>query len=211
MAPTARPGVSQSVVVWRDTTAKGVYFLTNVHDPTDATTLDRRKKGEGIVTKTAPKVAADYNRHMGFVDAMNHTKDSYKTQLTYHRRWYMGVIFYIIDISIINALICYRQLDHPGMSQADFRIELRRQLVMRGGHPPRSPRKRVRLSFDGPRPAIMFSQGPHLVMKNEETTGRRCRECSRQGGDSKSLFYCKTCLFYLHPECFAAWHDPTTQ
>jgi hypothetical protein len=199
MAKTDDPLHPMSIVVWRDTAADGFYTLSNVHDPTKITTVDRRKKGVGFITKPAPQCVADYNTYMGFVDSMNHMKCSYKVQLQYHHRWYMGVVFYVLELSIINALVLFRQTGHPGVSHKSFREQLVDQLVARSG----GASKRHSVSEPEELPERLSKA--HIIKKTDRRG--RCSHCVAQGiPDAKAHYKCGTCGVPLHTDCFYDYH-----
>jgi len=207
MAASAQPDSSLSVVVWHDTTDKGVYFLSNVHDPEQPAEVERRKKGAPAVTKSAPQVAADYNKHMGAVDAINHMKHSFKTQLRYKHRWYMGVVFYIIDISIINALVCFRQLCNSDVDQGRFRIDLMNELARPAEVSVKTPTKRKRVDVKSPVAPSALLPGPHLIRRIGGDHPVSCAQCTKVGKPRKRTLYdCVTCDHFLHPDCFLEWH-----
>ncbi|KAL6056695.1 Ankyrin repeat domain-containing protein [Balamuthia mandrillaris] len=62
--------------------------------------------------KRAPMVAIDYNVHMGFCDSCNHMKRNYSLQQIHVRRWYMCILYFVLELSVINSLVIWRKL-HP--------------------------------------------------------------------------------------------------
>lgn len=201
MARTNRLLNPVSVVVFRDTSADGFYVLSNVHDPTETELITRRKKGHvGLLEKDAPVAVADYNRCMGFVDSMNHMKVNYDISLQYKHRWYMGVLFYVLELSIINALVIFRQFGHPKVTHLAFREKLLQELVERAQ---RRPARQAAAPFQEV-PANL--QQAHIIVKLDAQ--QRCAYCYSLGKkDSKTSYGCATCKEGLHAACFLERHE----
>jgi len=200
MAPTPLPDQPLSVVVFRDTSADGFYVLSNVHNPADTEVIKRRKKGvAGLVPKDAPVAVADYNKGMGYVDSMNHMKVNYSVSLTYKYRWYMGIIFYVLELSIINALVVFRQLGHEDLRHLDFRKQLITQLAARAKVAARQN------SAPEPEPVPEHLREAHIIVRLPSQ--RRCVHCFQTDGRScKTSYGCATCGKALHADCFFAFH-----
>ncbi len=130
LVPTTKPNQPLSVVVFHNPSAGGFYVFSNIYDPTETEFIYRRKKGvASLVPKDAPVAVADFE--MGYVDSMNHKKVNFDLALTYKHRWYMVVIFYVLELSIINALVVLSQFCHEQLSHVDFRRQLAIVLVAR--------------------------------------------------------------------------------
>lgn len=209
---TAEP-TPLSVVIWRDSDVKGTVFLSTCHDPTEEQQVTRRKAGQASVNKPAPLVAAEYNRHMGFCDSCNHMKRNYSIQLIHRRRWYMCMIYYILELSIINSLIIYRAHRHSSITHLDFRKKLILQLFGRnmctGGEP---QAKRIRISKDQ-LPEVRLTHGGHLVTRHPKPEGAMCKLCYMQKAKStRSRYWCSLCQVPLHPDtCFYEYHTMENQ
>ncbi|KAG5884022.1 hypothetical protein JTB14_014797 [Gonioctena quinquepunctata] len=54
-----------------------------------------------------PSVISYYNKHMGGVDKANTLMDLYKTT-SKAKRWYYSIFTYLLDISVVNAWLIYR-------------------------------------------------------------------------------------------------------
>jgi len=78
---------------------------------------------------------AEYNKGIGYVDLMNHMKVNHSVSLTCKYPLYMGIIFYVLELSIINALVVFRQLGHEDLRHLDFRKQLITQLAARTNVP----------------------------------------------------------------------------
>ncbi|XP_058789674.1 piggyBac transposable element-derived protein 3-like [Phymastichus coffea] len=61
---------------WLD--KKPVHFLSNFHDPSDLSEVERRQKDGSLKTIACPQIAKDYNAHMGFVDKSDQMKSFYE-------------------------------------------------------------------------------------------------------------------------------------
>jgi hypothetical protein len=92
--------------IWRDSDPDGTFFLSPFHIGDEFTTLTRRVDRVGVVEKTAPMVAKDYNQFMGPCDRMNSLRASNRLHLVHKRRWYMGLLYFALDTLLVNAYIC---------------------------------------------------------------------------------------------------------
>lgn len=197
-----------SVYTWRDSDKNGTLFLSTCHKPSDTVEVRRRVRGGPDVIKPAPKCAADYNVHMGFCDSANHMKTSYAVQLTHHRRWYMCVIYYVLEMSVLNSLVIWRQrVGQPQLSHLAFRDTLIDSLLGRSSAyagallPP--PAKRQRLDANR-LPARRLTKEPHLIASGQKRNCKWCYAVSKT--QSSAVYECVTCGVPLHPKCFQAYH-----
>ena len=198
-----------SVFVWRDSDKKGTPFLSTCHKPTVTKEVRRHVRGAADVLKQAPECAADYNIHMGYCDSANHMKRNYSVQLTHHRRWYMCVVYYVMELSLINSYIIWRKVaDQPTLSHLSFRSSIVDSLLGRSsanmGASGPSPPKRQRID-PAKLPERRLSQEQHLVVSGP---GRNCKWCyAVRKVQSSASFQCDVCGVPLHPkECFKLYH-----
>jgi len=209
------PTEEMSVVVWRDSDPKGTWFLSTVHDPEEVTEVRRRIVGQQSVMRPAPMVAKAYNEDMGFVDSSNHMKRNYSIQLEHRQRWYMCLIYYILELSIMNSLILFRKT-LGDISHAKFRerliLELAGQAIGISALSP--PARRTR--FNEEKDLDRLNHGGHMPTYADKK--RNCVFCwAHDKKESKSTFKCKDCDVYLHiakdkcgRECFRLFYEQET-
>ena len=209
MAPSVPAPLS--VFAWHDSDKNGTLFLSTCHKPTDTVMVRRRVRGAPTVQKPAPKVASDYNQHMGFCDSANHMKRNYAIQLTHHHRWYMCVIYYVLEMAILNSFIIWRSVSgQPNLAHLTFRDSLIDSLLGRssahhGGSLASPPAKRQRLD-PAKLPERRLSQEQHLV--DTCLPPKNCKWCyAVHKRQNKASFQCTTCGVPLHSrECFRLYH-----
>lgn len=81
-----------------------------------------------------PSSIADYNLFMRGVDLFDQKASYYSIQIR-SKRWYLKILFHLIDIALINAHIIYtetyRRSNEKALDQIEFRKEVVRDLVSR--------------------------------------------------------------------------------
>ena len=154
------------ICVWRDTTDEGAWFLSSCHQPTAATVTRRKKGHQGKIQKDAFTVAVDYNMNMGACDQCNAIRHNCTCQLRHHRRWYMGIIYYCLDILMINSHIYYQRLKVKFIPLKDYILSICKALVSKSlaGEVPEGPvQKRSRIDADKDLPASrLLDVGKHF-------------------------------------------------
>ncbi|XP_043473627.1 piggyBac transposable element-derived protein 4-like [Leptopilina heterotoma] len=75
-------------IKWMD--KKPVYFLSNYHDPSETTVVNRRQKNGSLLPINCPVVCADYNKHMGYVDHADRLVATYKIDRK-SKRWWLRI------------------------------------------------------------------------------------------------------------------------
>ena len=66
---------------------------------------------------------------MGSVD-LNDQLRGYYAIGTKSRKWWRYLFWFCVDVSIVNAFILERKaINHPSMTQLDFRVELAKDLI----------------------------------------------------------------------------------
>lgn len=214
--------------VWHDSII--IPFLSTCHSPEEVT-VRRRVTGQAPATITAPRVAADYNKYMGACDQANSLRKSYNVQLRHKHRWYMSMVYYCIDMMIINAMIIFRavrNLNKTNMSQLKFRELLVEGLFARalgagagqGVQTPVRKRKRV-ANRKSPLDALPDERllGRDHFPTSEKTPGEaytthNCKWCYYTSGKVKrTSFRCTKCNVNLHVDrpCFALYHSATNK
>lgn len=90
-----------------------------------------RKRGQPTATKRCPTCAKDYNANMGTCDQCNSLRASYSLQLTHHRRWYMCLVYYGLDLRLISSYIWFKDITGTNMSQKNYRVSVIDALIAR--------------------------------------------------------------------------------
>ncbi len=94
------------------------------------------KHSHGKEERTAPLCADEYNQYMGAVDRSNALRSGSSLQLKHKYRWYMCLIYYCIDILLINSYLVYKhryKRDNFGKtapSQREYRIQLIKAITL---------------------------------------------------------------------------------
>ncbi|CAH1957168.1 unnamed protein product [Acanthoscelides obtectus] len=115
-----------SAIKWMD--SKNVYVLTNYFCPKDTTTVLRRNKAGERQTVYCPKVVPEYNRIMGGVDKFDQLHERYAVGRR-STKWWHRILYYLIDMSIVNSFILMKINRKRTVDQLSFRINLARQLI----------------------------------------------------------------------------------
>ena len=63
-------------IKWMD--KKPVSFLSNYHDSSEMTVVNRRQKDGSVRSVSCPVMSSDYNHHMGYVDYSDRLVASYR-------------------------------------------------------------------------------------------------------------------------------------
>lgn len=203
---------------WKDN--RSVYFLSNMHDPTDVSTAKRRKKDGSLTDIPCPKLLNDYNANMNFVDKFDQLKGNYSLDRR-SKKWWHRIFFSFLDYSVVNAYIVYKDLvAHKDqaentmskkMSHKDFRRQIYLEIM-------KEPETRKRISEDR-LPTIIKQHKPYVppLVRLEgrkhqarSTTSRRCALCSTKAKPVRTAWECDTCTVPLciksTKNCFAQFH-----
>lgn len=89
------------------------------------------KEHNARVDVDCPKIVKNYNKNMGGVDLADMLISLYKIPLK-TRRWYLSIFAQLIDISINNAWLLYRQNKGKEKSLKEFRLDIFESLVKKG-------------------------------------------------------------------------------
>ena len=93
------------LVAWKDRDI--VYCLTNV-TPTVGTGSCYRRSTGGRILLERPNVIEEYNRYMGGVDIADQRRLHSNCTIMGQHRWWLKLLFYLLDVSTANALILYK-------------------------------------------------------------------------------------------------------
>ena len=124
---------------WKD--KRLVTMLSTIHN-TDMVSKTRRIRQAtgGIQEIQKPKMIDEYNNYMGGVDKGDQLLSYYGFN---HRtvKWWKRAAFQLIDISIVNSYIMYRQSKQECyLNHEQFRIRLAEELLSVGTAPNETPR-----------------------------------------------------------------------
>ena len=154
-------------------------FLSTYNPLTEECEVRCRRRRQNAISKPCPQCASDYNKHMGFCDSCNHLKKNYSTQLIYKYRWYMCIVHYALELSLINSLVIWRKVLQVNSTHLGYPEALIEGLVGRASHATatrNSPKaKRRRLSGDS-LPSQRLVNSSHLVHQLEGKS-RYCVWC----------------------------------
>ncbi|XP_042888497.1 piggyBac transposable element-derived protein 4-like [Penaeus japonicus] len=101
---------------------KPITMLSMVHS--SGSVIDTSQRG---VVRTKPKVVVDYNIGMKGVDLSDQQAQSYPT-VWKSIRWYKKVLFYLLDMAVINAFCVHKALGGK-LTLLDFRSVLNRGMM----------------------------------------------------------------------------------
>ena len=202
---------NQLVTAWFD--KRQVAVLSSNFSPNQTVTVQRRmKEAPHIKNVDMPAPIFTYNQYMGGVD-LNDQLRSYYPSGRSGTKWWRYLFWFILDVSIINALILERLSPHQPSSRRrsllHFKLDLAKQLI--GGF---CGRKRYPGHKRKSTPMAMAL--PNLPGHQEvKFAGRKraCTNCSNHGHRTSSgrtpetTFGCSRCGVNLcRSGCFLQYH-----
>ncbi|KAK3933163.1 PiggyBac transposable element-derived protein 3 [Frankliniella fusca] len=169
------------------------------------------KKERAKVDVPTPRAFELYNKNMGGVDLHDMLVQLNRLP-TRARRWYVPLIGYMIDLSLVNSWLLYRRhgasLSKPArLESKEFRLAVSKSLRGAPKQPPQKSPKNVIKEPRGYRPdlALRF-EGQHSPVF--EAKQARCKLCT----DGKTKVKCPKCQVYLcftpNRNCFMTYHLP---
>lgn len=197
-----------SFMRWKD--AKDVHLISSVHDPRMRTSVSRKQKDGTAQNIPCPMAVKDYNKHMGYVDRMDHLKTLYEIDRQ-SNKWWHRIFFYFLDIAVVNSYVMFKsQSEGSSLTMKSFRMA-----VASGLSGVSTPAARGRRAT--PQPVSKFK--PIIPLETRYTsnahlpkigTFRRCAHCSTKKEAHRSHWACSTCkvALCLAPtrNCFAPYH-----
>ena len=202
---------NQLVTAWFD--KRQVAVLSSNFSPNQTVTVQRRmKEAPHVKNVDMPAPIFTYNQYMGGVD-LNDQLRSYYPSGRSGTKWWRYLFWFILDVSIINALILERLSPHQPSSRRrsllHFKLDLAKQLI--GGF---CGRKRYPGHKRKSTPMAMAL--PNLPGHQEvKFAGRKraCTNCSNHGHKTSSgrtpetTFGCSRCGVNLcRSGCFLQYH-----
>ena len=156
-------------------------------------TVSRRVKGQSAkIPLPCPEIIKDYNYVMGGVDLLDQKTAVYKLdRMSCCGRYYLRLFFDLMDVSVDNSHIIYKELNPKGMELLDFKSVLAKSLV--GTYNSRS--RYTPASHVSRREVLPASVPLHLPVL-QQTRGK-CRYCFTGGIENKTYIKCNTCGVFL--------------
>lgn len=93
---------------WKDRRKKPVTVVSNMHNGSSTENVLRTNSSGEKTSIHCPSSIADYNRHMGAVDRFDQYLSAYSVAQK-SRRWWLKLFYYLLDSSIVNAFILYKE------------------------------------------------------------------------------------------------------
>lgn len=108
---------------WKD---KEMVFVLSTHHKTGAhSTCYRRSKNNCVSSSLLlvdwPTIIEDYNNNMDGVDLADQQHFHVQTNVIGLHRWWVRLLFYLLDVSNNNAMILYMQHTNISMNMAQFK------------------------------------------------------------------------------------------
>ncbi|XP_029973972.1 piggyBac transposable element-derived protein 3-like [Salarias fasciatus] len=215
-----------AIVKWNNN--KEVLLASSFIDP-DPVDRCRRwsKEKKEYVEVDRPHIVKVYNNNMGGVDLADMFAALYRIEIR-SRRWYLRILYYLIDLSLVNGWLLYRRhltqkQEKKYMPLLDFRAQVADALIKVGKQGDLNSRKRGRPSLeDVPEPHQAASPSPPLQrivapsvdvrldrfdhFPNHADKRGRCRLC-KSGYTQTACLKCKVLLcFTKDKNCFLDYH-----
>ena len=204
---------SMTYCIWKDSKVLSVLSTAhNAYRNRDTDIVTRRFSKDGIESSRkhdipCPPQAIAYQENYGGVDKADQLR-SYFTMARKSQVWYMQVLFFLVDVSQVNAFICYSQQTEGNANHPRFVMDIAEQLIQGYTEPNRRVRQDTRASVIPPRAVrhvlINTKKAKACVgckeqgLKSKNNTGKRerrtvyaCGACNRS--------YCHACFLWYHP------------
>ena len=199
-------------VIWKDSV--NTHLLSTCHQPIEANVVRRLGGAPGISIRS-PLLAKDYNLYMGSCDQCNSLRKRYNISRSHHRRWYMSMVYYGMEIMIINSFVIFKSINVGAakMSHLSYRKSIMLYMQMQSGTI-RSENIHKRRRIDGIEKLPderLHHPGQHYPEVIEER--RNCKYCyAVHKVQLKTKFICCYCKVPLHinggrsENCFRFYH-----
>ncbi|KAK7135513.1 hypothetical protein R3I94_014246 [Phoxinus phoxinus] len=215
-----------SIVKWYDN--KAVLLASSFIGPEPVERCRRwSKEKKEYVEVDRPHIVKVYNHNMGGVDLADMFAALYRIDIR-SRRWYLRILYYLIDLSLANGWLLYRRhltqmQEKKYMPLLDFRVQVADALIKVGKQADLNSRKRGRPSLEDdptshqaapPPPPLQRISAPSVDVRldrcdhfpiHAEKRGR-CRLC-KTGYTQMACLKCKVLLcFTKDKNCFLEYH-----
>lgn len=195
---------------WKDNSTKAVHVLSNHLSAFTSVSTKRRQKGSAAKKDLEiPQMVKTYNQFMGGVDLADQLKGSYAIDIRSRYKYYLRLIFDLVDTIVVNSYIIYNELHHSDGKSLGH-LEFRQQVVhgllgnfcsRRRSHPTGRIRKRPW------QPEIVNAM--HMPVFNKQR--KRCKHCAIDQVENRSAISCETCSVLLCLQngrnCFKEYHS----
>ena len=172
-------------------------------------------------TKSKPKEVSEYNLNMAGIDRSDQLTSYYSCPRK-SIRWYKKVMFHLVDITVVNSFLLYREITKSKISLLQFREAIIKDLF--GISPDiKDGRKLVKHgSINNPRGCGKLGREhmtalQHILEKiplpsgyNRKSYFLRCRQCSKSGKRGQTSWRCSRCEEkppLCVGNCFANFHS----
>ena len=206
------------VVKWMDN--RSVLVASNFH-ATNIMSVDRTQKDGSKKAFPCPIAIKDYNAFMGGVDKADMLAALYGLSRK-SKKWWHRLFFGLVDRTVINAFIAYKNLLHDNDPLLTFIREVALGLIAlsrppRVGRPLSSPcpspvpaiKKRRKGSYSVCNSLRLQNVGIHAVVYVKERG--RCEVCTTNKIQSRPHSKCKFCNVFLcsneKKNCFNEFHE----
>ena len=105
-----------------------VYFLSTFYYPTQTGTINRRHRTGEMVSYKVPAVVQAYNEARSGVDTIDQL-ESYYAMGRKNRRWWPRLLWWLLDMCIINSYKLYKMKHSSKISLREFREKLMHELA----------------------------------------------------------------------------------
>ena len=195
-----------NITAYQDTSAQ-VLILNTAYPPKECETVTSASGKEVHV----PLSLQNYRRYMGGVDRSNQMRKYYHTGRK-NNRWWVYMACYLIDISLVNAYICFKDLlPETKITHKSFQVRVGKQLI--GGYSSRSQPTLREVEKTATQTFIREENISSHVIGRLPGRQKSCKQCSRDGKKTptgrapETSKGCVLCAVHLHEgECFAAFH-----
>ena len=190
-------------------------FFVNCLSAYPLQTIKRRKKGsKESDTVVCPLLVKSYNEYMGGVDFMDQKKVTYQFSRKSHHKYYLRIVYDLIDISINNAYVVYEKLNKGNKEKLDLK-SYKMQLIDCSLFEIFTNRKQ---SFSAApietakslKAIQSHSQVVHPTIV-KATKRQRCKLCTKNKTSNLTFNKCIECNIHLcfvnSRNCFQTYHD----
>jgi len=167
--------------------------------------INRKQKDGRIQKVTCPPIISAYNKYMGGVDKNDQMK-SYYTIPVSGKKWWIRILFDLLDRAIFNAFILEQESRHRKRNLKSFRISLVKDLI--GDFCSR--RKRGRPSTEPMFERQVERHFPQYLPTTEKgrRMEKRCKVCSDAKKFKRTSYFCPECnLGLCATPCFCIYHQ----
>ena len=208
-----------SMTKWMDN--KAVYFISNMHNPSEEQQTTRRQKDGTLLPVPGRKISVDYNKNMGFVDKADMLRALYQCDRK-SKKWWHRIFFYFLDVTLVNAYVIFCNLNEDKITLKMFKTRVVHGLAGTSGLKSKD-RKRISGEFSEASPAvgpaskkfktkipqeIRLQKSDHLPSRI--ASHRRCNYCSTKKEPHRTIWECSLCQVPLCNNkrgCFTKFHS----